>query len=79
MSNKKTPDLKPVEICHIYEKKGDYIIEANSEDEKGLASGKSTFEVTIPRFRAEYHKFLFRWFEHFLNAFPLLRLLLGLY
>jgi len=72
-------DSQPVEICHIYGKEGDYIIEASSEDQKGLASGKNTLKVTIPRFRTVvYHPLLLCLFESFPNVFLFFRHLLGL-
>lgn len=64
------PENTPVEVCHTYEK-GDYIIEASSEDQKGLISEKSTFKVkiTTPRLRTVYHPVLLRLIEHFPNMF----------
>ncbi len=67
----------PVEVCHTYEK-GDYTITAYAEDETGLVSGSSTFDVVIPRTRSVYHPLLSRLFERFPNVFPILRQLLGL-
>ncbi len=70
-------DSKPVEVCHVFAE-GDYIIEASSEDQKGLVSGKSTFKVTIPRVKTSYHPLLLRLFERFPNVFLVFRQLLGL-
>ncbi len=72
-------DSKPVEVCHTFAK-GDYIIEASSEDQKGLASGKNTYKVkiTTPRSRTAYHPLLLRLFERFPNLFPMLERLLSL-
>ena len=67
----------PVEVCHTYEK-GDFTITAYAEDETGLVSGSSTFDVVIPRTRSVYHPMLSRLFERFPNVFPILRQLLGL-
>ena len=70
----------PVEVCHTFEE-GDYIIEATSEDYKGLLSGKTTFKVkiTTPRFRQAYNPLLLQLFERFPNVFLILRQLLGLF
>ncbi len=72
------PACTPVEVCHTYEEDGTYTITATAKDEKGLVSGESTFEVTIPRGRTVFHPLLLRFFERFPNIFPLLRYLLGL-
>ena len=53
----------PKQVCHTYEKKGTYIITATAEDEKGLFSGESTFEVIVPRTRSIYNQLLIRIFE----------------
>jgi hypothetical protein len=71
------PECTPVEVCHTYEKKGNYVIKATAEDETGLVSDESTFDVKIPRSRTVNHPLL-RFFERFPNAFPILRQLLGL-
>jgi len=60
------PDCTPVEVCHTYEKNGEYIIEATAEDETGLVSEESTLTVTIPKTRMSVNS-LFQWFlERFL-------------
>ena len=72
------PSCTPVEVCHIYEEKGTYIIKAYAIDCCWGAEGpESTFEVTIPRARYVY-PLIVRLFERFPNAFPILRQLLGL-
>ncbi|KYK32057.1 MAG: hypothetical protein AYK22_00420 [Thermoplasmatales archaeon SG8-52-3] len=67
----------PVEVCHTYAK-GEYTITAYAEDETGLQSGSSTFDIIIPRARSVYHPLVVRLFERFPNVFPILRQLLGL-
>ncbi len=69
----------PKEVCHTYEKKGSYIIKATAEDEEGLFSGESTFELIIPRNRAIYNRFLLRLFERFLNENLILKYILGIF
>lgn len=68
----------PVEVCHTYAEQGDYTITAYAEDETGLKSGSSTFDVVIPRTRSVYHPLIVRLFERFPNIFPILRQLFGL-
>ena len=73
------PNNTPVDLCHTFGE-GDYIIEASSEDQKGLISEKSTFKVkiTTPRFRTVYHPLLLRLFESFPNLFQIFQQLLEL-
>ena len=71
------PSCTPVEVCHTYENEGKFTIKATAEDEKGLKSDESTFEVTIPRARNTFNPIFLRLFERFLNAFPIIRYLLG--
>lgn len=68
----------PVTICHTFEKYGTYIITAKAEDESGLVSDESTFEVTIPRSRTFQNTLLLQLFEWFPNLVPILQQLLGL-
>ena len=65
------------EVCdtHIWEKKDSYMISVTVEDEHG-ASVRAYKEVTIPR--AKTINANFQWIiERFLNAFPMLKYLLG--
>ena len=68
----------PVQVCHTYESKGDYVITAYAEDETGLTGDSNTFDISIPRARSVYHPLVLRLFERFPNVFPILRQLLGL-
>jgi hypothetical protein len=72
------PQCTPVEVCHTYDEKGDFTITAYAEDETGLIGDTGSFNVVIPRTRSVSHPILFRLFERFPNAFPILRHLLGL-
>jgi len=67
----------PVQVCHTYETKGIYFITAIAEDEKGLKSGESSFEVLIPRYRSAYNQLLQQFFKSFFYTFPKIRNLLG--
>jgi hypothetical protein len=67
-----------IEESHTYEDEGGYIIKAVAEDEKGLVSEESEFELAIQKSKSLFHLVLPRIFEWFPNAFPLLRYLLGL-
>jgi CubicO group peptidase (beta-lactamase class C family) len=71
------PPCTPVEVCHIYEVDGDYVITAFAEDEKGAVSEESTFsvKVTTPRGRTVYRSLFYWLFERF----PLLERLLTLF
>ena len=69
----------PKQVCHTYEKKGTYIIKATAEDEKGLFSGESTFEVMVPRTRAVYNTFLLRLFEKIFENNILVKYLLQIF
>jgi len=72
------PSCTPKEICHTYDKRKTYIIKATAEDEKGLFSEETTFEIIIPRNRVIHNTFLFRLFERFLNENLVLKYILGL-
>ena len=65
---------EPAEVCHTYEKQGEYNLTAYAEDETGLTSGTSKIKVDIPRNRAIYNS----WYHWFLERFPLLEKLLTL-
>jgi hypothetical protein len=64
-------------IAHSWTEKGNFTVKAKAKDDHGAESNWSTFQVKMP------YKFsplanLLRWlFEHFPNAFPILRHLLG--
>lgn len=62
-----------VEASHTYEELGEYTIKAKAEDEKGLAGGESTFEVSIQKTKNVYRPLLLRLFERLSNTFPILR------
>lgn len=68
----------PVEVCHTYEEEGTYTIKATAEDDKGLESAESTFQVNIPRERYIHNIFVQRLYERFLIWFQMCRNLLGL-
>ncbi|UCF50677.1 MAG: PKD domain-containing protein [Thermoplasmatales archaeon] len=59
------PVNTPVEVCHTYDEDGTYTITAIAEDIKGAKSDKSTFEVTIPRYRTYYNSLFFMLLERF--------------
>lgn len=68
------PEGKAVEASHTYEEQGGYTITVKAEDEKGVESEESTFELVIETTRTVYHKLLLRLFERF----PILGRLLDL-
>ena len=80
-TNKQTIDYEPgvqVPVFHTWTKKGTYIIRAKAIDTFGLESDWGTLTVTMP-YSYEQPQFPFiNWLlEHFPNAFPILRYLLG--
>jgi uncharacterized protein (UPF0248 family) len=68
------PSGKDVTISHTWAKEGTYIITVYAEDEFGLISPESTFEVTMPRNRILTSFLLLR----LLERFPLLERLLNI-
>jgi hypothetical protein len=73
------PSCTPVEVCHIYEDRGKYIIKARAQEcPDGETSAESTYEITIPRARSTYNPLLLRIFERYPNTFFILRALLGI-
>ncbi|HWR64304.1 MAG TPA: M28 family peptidase [Candidatus Thermoplasmatota archaeon] len=63
---------------HMWAEEGTYTIQAKAKDSLGAESGWATLEVTMPT-SFEPTNPLLRWFfQHFPNAFPWLRQLLGL-
>lgn len=70
------PDGLAAEACHTYDL-GEYTIKAKAEDEKGLISGESTFQITIKRTKSiTRNVFTFNsLFFKFLERCPLLNLL----
>ena len=73
------PSCTPKNVCHIYEKRGTYIIKATAEDEKGLFSTETTFELIIPRNRAIYNTFLLQLFERLFIGKPIFKYILGMF
>ncbi len=74
--NSTETDYSPiaVEAYHTYEELGEYTIKTRAQDEKGLLSENSTFELKIQNAKPKYHLFILRLFERF----PLLERLLSL-
>lgn len=62
---------------HTWAEEGTYTITCYAEDETGLVGPSSTLVVTMPRARS-VPTILQRLFEIFPNAFPILKILLGL-
>lgn len=69
------PESTVAEASHTYETQGEYTIIAKAEDEKGVEGGESTFEVTVVKTKAVYHKLYLRLFE----LFPMLEKFLNLF
>ena len=62
-----------VEASHTYAELGEYTINATAEDEKGLLSHVSSFQLKIEKTKTAYNPLLLRLFERF----PLLERLLN--
>jgi len=77
-TNYNSPNI-PIEVCHIYKKQGPYTISAIAEDEEGLESGESTFQIIIPRGRTINYILLKQLFERLIQIFPIIRNLFELY
>ena len=56
-----------LEASHTYNEEGTFTIKVKAEDEKGLASQESTFELSIIKSKSvyQYHPLLLRLFERF--------------
>ncbi|MGF3554385.1 MAG: PKD domain-containing protein [Thermoplasmatota archaeon] len=59
---------------HTWTKKGKYVITCKAKDEYNAESGTATLSIQVPRTRS-IDNLLYRLFEKYLNAFPLLRLI----
>jgi hypothetical protein len=69
-----------VTFSHIWDEEGTYIIKAKAKDTYNAESAWAEYEVSIPRSREViYYPIILDWlFEHFLDAFSLLKYLLEL-
>lgn len=69
-----------ITVNHSWEKRGIYKIRAQAIDIHGAESDWTTFDVTIPKNKGcIFNFYLFNWlFEHFPNAFLILRYIVGL-
>jgi hypothetical protein len=65
-----------INLSHIWDKKGTYIIKAKAKDILGAESDWGTLEITIPRFRIINDKLILRILERFSNIFLVLKYLL---
>lgn len=63
---------------HMWAEEGTYTIQAKAKDSLGAESGWVTLEVTMPTSFEPSNPFLQWFFQHFPNAFPRLRQILGL-
>jgi len=63
---------------YTYLTAGTFIIECTARDIYGVEGPRATLEVAMPRNRAYQNPSLQRILEQFPNAFPILRLILGL-
>jgi hypothetical protein len=67
-----------VHVKHTFEAKGTYQIKAQAKDAAGALSPWGYLEVTMPKNSGVFPPGLLAWvWEHFPNAFPLLRMILG--
>lgn len=65
-----------VKVSHTWDEKANYTVRAKAKNAEGIESGWGTLVVSMP---VNMNKTLFlRFLDHFPNAFPLLRHLLGL-
>lgn len=64
-------------VTHSWSVKGTYAVKAKAKDDHGAESDWSTFQIKMPATYGITNPFLHWLFEHFSNAFPLLRYLLG--
>jgi hypothetical protein len=64
-------------LTHSWTAKGTYTVQVKVKDEHGAESGWATLKVTMPTSFELTNPFLHWFFEHFPNAFPVLRQLLG--
>lgn len=69
-----------IKLKHTWNKRGGYTIKAKAKDINGAESDWETLEVSMPKNKPYINNFpLLSWFfEHFPNAFPILRHLIGL-
>ncbi len=67
-----------VMVKHKWSEEGNYTITAIAEDINGAQGPEGTLKVNIPRSRTVNRPLLLRLFERFLNAFPILRYILGI-
>jgi len=67
-------------LSHTWDEKGDYVITAKVKDVLDAEGPEGTLEISMPKNNAfNFNVNLLEWlFERFPNAFPMLRLLLGL-
>jgi len=72
------PSGTDVGVKHTWSEDGTYIITAKAQDIYGFEGPEGTLTVNIPRSRTVNRPLLLRLFERFLNAFPILRYLLGI-
>ena len=72
-----TPSGAPVSLSHTYAA-GDYVIRAKAMDTGQAESDWAELPITMPRNRLVANLFFFRILQHFPNAFPILRYILGL-
>jgi PKD domain len=62
---------------HMWAEEGTYTVQAKAKDSVGAESGWATLEVTMPTSFEPANPFLQWFFQHFPNAFPRLRQVLG--
>jgi hypothetical protein len=64
-------------ISHVWERSGNFVVEARAMDMFGYWSSWESFEIKIPRTRSSFN-LLEILFERFPNAFPIIRQLIGM-
>ena len=66
-----------IEVCHTYTEKGTYIIKVYAEDDSGLISAETQFTIVITTAKAVNYQFFQQFLGRLINAFPMLKYLLG--